>query len=848
MSTVLGLYAKQSFSYQFGASYNQNGSIITCPSAGSISKLGAWLRTATGVSGTVVLGLWDVSTGNLLAQSSPFTVSGTTFARYEATISTVSGLTNGQQLYVGVYRSQAWTDLQLNETNSGNIYYKSIVGIGSFSSASAYAYGTMAAYAFFDPNQVPNQPTTESYGVVTSVTPTIRLNVTTPDGQPVTQVQFVITGTSPSHGPYTKTLAGSWASGSWVSYTLAPADLGWTPAAGDSLSYHGTATNGGGTATGVESSVFTINSTAAPTITNPVAGPVIAQPYLANELVGAVVNWTFNDPQGEAQSAYQVKLYADSGGSQGTLLTGADTGKVASVGARTANVIPTAGLSNKTYFWVGVTTWDVHDAVSTEAVVRTRMAWGRVDDRWNVGATPTVWAIESVQTTVPANSQVVIEYTSTTGGTGPTGWTTNFGAVPLRQWLHWRVWLFAWGSGSPTSPSLDELRFSSTSSANVPPDQWDFSLAGGGAGLDVSTWRYGSQSLKIACTGGSTTRIVRQQVMVKPFTTYIISAYIRALVAGGTFAAYMDIFDGANSKLATAQLTATSSDFVQLIPALDSGGRPLTYTTGAETSLWVRCIVVDGAGSSGSAAWFDAVKLEASSVVTPWQPGLVGLAMSVDAGGMVIDASAGGVMRLKGSAGGGTDLVELYQHGLRFGAAHEIYSDGTNIHIAGTTVTTAGMALWDDADAAAQRTTLGVAYGAVGDVGTFALGDAAAAGSEGKVGDAGHKHSITAPAVSFTAVTFSNSWVNYSAGFDTVGYYKDFLGFVHLKGTMKSGTMSATAFTLPSGSRPGASQQYAVVSNSAFGNLTIASDGTVKLISGSNASASLDGIVFYAAG
>lgn len=44
-----------------------------------------------------------------------------------------------------------------------------------------------------------------------------------------------------------------------------------------------------------------------------------------------------------------------------------------------------------------------------------------------------------------------------------------------------------------------------------------------------------------------------------------------------------------------------------------------------------------------------------------------------------------------------------------------------------------------------------------------------------------------------------NSWVTSS----TVGYLKDPLGFVRLRGSMQTGTSGTTAFTLPAGFRPG---------------------------------------------
>jgi hypothetical protein len=50
--------------------------------------------------------------------------------------------------------------------------------------------------------------------------------------------------------------------------------------------------------------------------------------------------------------------------------------------------------------------------------------------------------------------------------------------------------------------------------------------------------------------------------------------------------------------------------------------------------------------------------------------------------------------------------------------------------------------------------------------------------------------------------TLLNSWVDFGSGWATVQYMKDALGFVHIKGMPKSGSLAATIFTLPAGYRP----------------------------------------------
>jgi hypothetical protein len=56
---------------------------------------------------------------------------------------------------------------------------------------------------------------------------------------------------------------------------------------------------------------------------------------------------------------------------------------------------------------------------------------------------------------------------------------------------------------------------------------------------------------------------------------------------------------------------------------------------------------------------------------------------------------------------------------------------------------------------------------------------------------------------SWIAPTLENGWVNFGGEWTPAGYIKDALGFVHIQGTIKSGTSGKAAFVLPAGYRPG---------------------------------------------
>ena len=97
------------------------------------------------------------------------------------------------------------------------------------------------------------------------------------------------------------------------------------------------------------------------------------------------------------------------------------------------------------------------------------------------------------------------------------------------------------------------------------------------------------------------------------------------------------------------------------------------------------------------------------------------------------------------------------------------------------------------------------------------------------------------------APTLTNLWVNGAAGNDPAGYYKDSCGVVHLVGLIKSGTMTAAAFTLPVGFRPSGQEVFSVSSNDAFGDVYVTAAGAVIPTTGSNLFISLSGITFKAA-
>lgn len=95
---------------------------------------------------------------------------------------------------------------------------------------------------------------------------------------------------------------------------------------------------------------------------------------------------------------------------------------------------------------------------------------------------------------------------------------------------------------------------------------------------------------------------------------------------------------------------------------------------------------------------------------------------------------------------------------------------------------------------------------------------------------------------------FMNNWVNYGSPFNTCAFRKDAMGYVHLKGLVKNGTVGSgfAVFTLPVGYRPIGQQLIVTMSTSVIGRVDITTVGYVMVVAGNNSWASLDNITFKA--
>jgi hypothetical protein len=172
-------------------------------------------------------------------------------------------------------------------------------------------------------------------------------------------------------------------------------------------------------------------------------------------------------------------------------------------------------------------------------------------------------------------------------------------------------------------------------------------------------------------------------------TKYTISAYVKPNSIGSRLVrlrAYSS--DGSTAAPVSASQIGSGSDAHTSFTADNEDWYRMTYTfeTGSGTTYVKPVIEISGTGSIGDSLWVDGVQFEEGTVVRSWTPGFVTQSVTLEGGGLSIDASKGAKMRLRGSTGGANDLVELGSKGLNFGPTAtqvELYGTSGTLNVSG---------------------------------------------------------------------------------------------------------------------------------------------------------------------
>lgn len=461
-----------------------------------------------------------------------------------------------------------------------------------------------------------------------------------------------------------------------------------------------------------ESASFTANVLPTVTITSPSSsGASFAE---ITNLATDTTPWTLTGQHARARVRWSP---SESQTAFIVVLSGAHThnsGVVWSASARSYDI--PVGLVHNNEYSVTVQVRDGNgEWGAASSAMYFKVRWGQVRFETAGGSGSSTGYNFTAGSVLNGTAAYFFDATAASGGTVTT-WKTAITSVTPNNYFTVMVRLAASTPG--TSPTLGSMTFTRVDAPAVEPDHWyQFDTTGTAhMTIDKSVRRYGTQAPRVyldtnsgsAHTCGlipfvtSTYSAAGAKIAVQPNTRYVLSAYVRTkapdpsnsstLTGNPVLIGVRDSTDSAwlldgetGAQVKGAVVANPATDRVSFRGAtLDSGADcmqqdgwlrlALPFTTPNTSDVVIR-ICRDGTGGTvGESYWVDAVKLEEGRVPAPWSPGFVANAVVLDAGGLIIDASAGGVFRVMGSSGGLRDTVEVGANGLVFGGDIEMYS------------------------------------------------------------------------------------------------------------------------------------------------------------------------------
>jgi hypothetical protein len=294
--------------------------------------------------------------------------------------------------------------------------------------------------------------------------------------------------------------------------------------------------------------------------------------------------------------------------------------------------------------------------------------YGLTTHKKTLAGVPVNWQSPIIVSSVPVGATLQIEYGSaaTAGAATPTAWFTALSSLPkpYTQYLHWRAWFIPSATAGPTLDSID-IPYNSTAAL---ADKWssvqDVPGLSAPFSVDDGEYVYGTRSMRADVTGAGPWVCYSYGIKVRAGRSYILTGLMKS---EGNSGALFRLFDGVNNVVTSDSLTATTDWFTPDRRDVNRYKTPVWVADGDKT-VWV---VLRVGGAAGAQAWFDGIKLEESTVATPWSPAALG-ATVIDAGGVQVDGSKGGVLRYRGTSGGVRHVAEGGATGLVFGGDTEV--------------------------------------------------------------------------------------------------------------------------------------------------------------------------------
>jgi hypothetical protein len=377
------------------------------------------------------------------------------------------------------------------------------------------------------------------------------------------------------------------------------------------------------------------------------------------------VDWTSDQPQ----THYRVQSSA-----------GYDSGWVA--GSDVTHVLATQAVVSGTAQTITVSSRSSYGALEGSASRAFTPRYGLTTHRKDLTTAPLNWGVPVVTPgSQPADTQLVLEYGSDTAANAVpvSGWQSSLSSVPVARYLYYRAWFIP---SATTGPTLDKLVIPTDATVTL-LDKWgttrDVAALTGVWAVDPGEAVYGTRSLRANVTGAGPFTVYSFAVQLRAGRSYILTGLMKSL---GNSGAQFRLEDSAGTVLlggVVGGLPAGNIESPTLVATQDWFNANRNDTVRYRTPVYVAAsdmtayVALRAGGTSGAKAWFDAIKLEESTVATPWSPAAIG-ATVIDAGGVQVDGTRGGILRYKGSLGTARAVVEGGSTGLLFAGDTELTS------------------------------------------------------------------------------------------------------------------------------------------------------------------------------
>jgi hypothetical protein len=391
----------------------------------------------------------------------------------------------------------------------------------------------------------------------------------------------------------------------------------------------------------------------------------------------ATVAWSGTDADGGGLTRYRLALYAAASG--GTALW--SSGDVASTSK--SGVLNYALVRGTTYYWT-VQVGNKYEWGAESARSQVKVQWGQAILTHQIGASSSGITVKAGAN--PVGTQVAFAYrgAATAGGGTPTAWSTSPSAATGNEYIQVLVRLATTTSGTPGK--VPDITLTYLSAETKPDGVITSALTK--MSRDSSVLFGAQPTLRVVSKAAGSTAFVyfrypnATYVPVESGETYTFSCWVRTdgPITGPPLKLLVNAVDD-NTTIALGN--EHPNGFIATGENVPLWKRIwMTFVVKDGVSL-VRPYIHQGSGNYEDTYWIAAPRMEFGSVAGQPVPNLTSDLASWDGIGGQVDASAGGVFRLRGADGALRSTVELGTSGLKFGGDTELTSPAAGVLASG---------------------------------------------------------------------------------------------------------------------------------------------------------------------